>query len=82
MRFITILKKFTFLIAISIVIFSCQEATISDQTEPIDQDMINAIDMADNYMSANVSTARRNSPKAVTVLQYKDGVLVYNTNTG
>ena len=43
--------------------------------------MINAIELVDNYMNTKVPEGRRNSPVAVTVLQYREGVLYYSTNT-
>ncbi len=77
--------NYTIVFLALIVSFSCQEDTISvdqdfDQLELEDQDMIAAIAMADEFL-ANSNERQIKARKSVTVLKFKDGKLLFHTNT-
>ena len=62
------------------VLAACQDNNIEEiQVEEIDQDMINALNIADEYLSAR-GARTQNSDKAVTVIKFQAD-LIYKTNT-
>lgn len=63
-----------------LVLFACQEDSLVEDFERIDEDMIAATFLADGYFNdirANTST----SDRAITVLRYENGQILFNTNT-
>lgn len=71
------IKQLAFL---SLLILACQDDTfIDDQTETMDEDMIAATILADDYLMA--TTGRNSDERSITVLQYRNGELYFNTNT-
>ncbi len=73
------LKHLPFFLAFLFVFISCQEDPIQQEIDPLDEDMILATELAEEYL--NSLTGRSNSDKSITVLKYKDGKLLYYTNT-
>ena len=66
---------FTLGLSVSI---SCQEDQLAE--DQVDQDMDLAVSMADEYLNSKKGRSG-NSEKSITVLKWKDGVLLYDTNT-
>ncbi len=73
--------KFRHLVIVFVlVLIACQEDTLMEDVERIDEDMIAATFLADGYFKdirANTSTSNR----AITVLRYENGQILFNTNT-
>jgi len=65
--------------AFLLLFVSCQEDAVENEIDLSDEDMIAAIQLADEYLSA--SKGRANSEKAVTVLKFIKDKLFYATTT-
>ena len=62
-------------------LLACQDdQPINDQSIDIDQDMLDAIDLAEEHQNS-IGGRSSNNPKSITILKYKDGELQFNTNT-
>ncbi len=71
-------KQSFFAFAFLLLTLSCQEDPLDDEVN-VDEDMLAATKLADEYLSS--SSGRNGSEKAITVLKFKDGKLLYATNT-
>ncbi|MEP1096402.1 MAG: hypothetical protein ABJG78_14895 [Cyclobacteriaceae bacterium] len=71
------LKQFLPFLAFLLLFGSCKEEHISEEIDLVDEDMIAATKLADEYL--NASKGRQGSEKAVTVLKFKDDKLYYAT---
>lgn len=61
-------------------LIACQEDSLVEKAEPIDEDLTAATELADQYFDQ--IRGRGETPKfAITVLQYEDGQIYFNTNT-
>ena len=64
---------------VSIFLFvACQDEVINKSQ--VDEDMIAAVSLAEDYLQT-VKGRFEDSDKAITVLKYKDGKLLFDTNT-
>jgi len=73
--------KLILLFSILFVAIACQDEKLEENIEPVDQDMIDAIELADRYLNSSNGRTFGNARRSITVLQYVDGVLYFNTNT-
>jgi len=79
------LPKYTLIVSFSLLFaFACQEdATselqIEEEAEVMDEDMIAATKLVDDYLGLSRGISSGNNP--ITVLRYVNGQLMYNTNT-
>ena len=78
MKYPPIQKQLLLLFALLIISIACQEESLV-QKEEIDEDMLLATQLADEYL--NKTNARTESESSITVLKYENGKLLYNTNT-
>ncbi|GAB4233619.1 MAG: hypothetical protein Tsb0034_06920 [Ekhidna sp.] len=62
----------------SVIVFACQEEEMTAEI-PFDEDMELALELADDYLTKKGGRASK-SEKSITVLKFKDGVLLYDTN--
>ena len=70
-------KPLSLSILFLVVFISCKEDEAAAET--IDQDMEMAIDLANQFL--NSESGRGSAEKAITVLKFKDGKLLFDTNT-
>lgn len=62
-----------------LITISCHDNTVTEELNLVDADMIAATKLAEEYLSS--SKGRNGSEKSITVLKFKDGKLLYSTNT-
>jgi hypothetical protein len=72
------IKQLAFLFVF--ILIACQEDRLIDDTDLIDEDMINATSLANEYLKSETGRFE-DSDKAITILKYKDGKLMFDTNT-
>lgn len=70
------IRKLTFIIVLLFIFGSCQEeALVEDQEDLIDQDLISATELVDEYI--NASGARSDAMRSIIILRYEKGKLLY-----
>ncbi len=74
------LKLKTLALIFSLLFIACQEDTFNENVDSIDEDMINATSLANEYLKSEKGRFE-DSDKAITVLKYKNGKLMFDTNT-
>ncbi|WP_436514932.1 hypothetical protein [Ekhidna sp. To15] len=72
------LKQLAFLFVIFLI--ACQEDSIIEEVELVDEDMIAATQLADEYFN-DPKAKREKGERAITILKYEDGNIYFNTNT-
>ncbi len=77
---LTLPKPLVLLTFFLVIAFACQDEPTETPVEDIDQDMVLATLLADDYLGSLGGRAE-SAKKAITVFKYEDGVMVYNTNT-
>lgn len=73
--------KLVTLLILLFVAIACQDDQFEKEIDLEDEDMIAAIEMAEDYLNSTNARSNGKVEKSITVLKYKDGVLYYNTNT-
>ncbi|MEQ9468731.1 MAG: hypothetical protein RLN88_15080 [Ekhidna sp.] len=69
-----------FALIIIFILIACREDSMESPDDGIDHDMIAATDLAEEYLQSKGGRFGK-SDKAITVLKYKDGALLFDTNT-
>ncbi|MEQ9008552.1 MAG: hypothetical protein RLP12_11755, partial [Ekhidna sp.] len=72
------LKPLVLIFSLSFI--ACQEDTFNQSNESIDEDMIDATLLAEEYLESEKGRFN-DSDKAITVLRYRNGKLYFDTNT-
>ncbi|WP_370088987.1 hypothetical protein [Ekhidna sp.] len=62
------------------VLIACQEDQFKEEIDPLDEDMASATLLAEEYLKTETGRFE-DSDKAITVLKYKNGKLLFDTNT-
>lgn len=79
MKYQSFLKNSLLAFSLLSITLSCQEGTLADEITPVDVDMIAATTMANNYL--NSMRGKTGTEKSITVLQFRDGKLVFGTSS-
>lgn len=61
-------------------LIACQEDSLVEEIDPVDEDMIAATLLADDYYNESGGRIEKGEP-SITVLKYQDGNIYFNTNT-
>lgn len=72
-------KQSLLIFALLLLTISCQESSVNDEIEIVDEDMTAGTALAEDYL--NSSSGRFGSAWSITVLKYKDGKLLYATSS-
>ena len=79
LNFNQLTTRLLFATLIVFISISCQKDSVNEEIDLIDEDMLTATQLADEYLYS--TTGRTNHEKAITVLKFYDGKLLYATNT-
>lgn len=75
-----LIKTQHILLLLALIVIACQEDTFQEK-EAFDQDMITASALAKDYLNTQRGRLEDKDDYSITVLKFKDGLLLFDTNT-